>query len=69
MEKRFLQLVHRTGASGDLTEIDTLILKVMKSDKQISGDTVASSSKPEIEIRGNIIVNSISKVGGCITLI
>ena len=52
MEKRYLQLIHRTGAAGEISEIDTLILKVMKGDKQISGDIVASSSKPELEIRG-----------------
>ena len=53
MERRYMQLVNRTGASGgELTEIDTLLLKVMKSDKQIFGDTLASSSKPEIQITG-----------------
>ena len=58
MEKRYLQLVHRTGAAGELTEIDRLVLKVMKSDKQISGDIVASSSKPELEIRGTNLENT-----------
>ena len=57
MEKRFLHLVNRTGAEGDMTEIDTLILKVMKSDKQICGDTLASSSKPKIEVTGKIFTS------------
>ena len=44
MRRRFLRLKNRTGASGDLSEVDKLVLKVMRKEKDLCGDTVGSSA-------------------------
>ena len=55
MRKRFQKLTNRTGASGGMSELDEKILKVMRRDKDLLGDTVGSSSMPEgVEVRGKI---------------
>ena len=53
MKKRFDKLTQTTGASGEMSELDKLVLRVMKKDKDIVGDTVGSSSSNEgVDVRG-----------------
>ena len=55
MKHKFDKLVNRTGASGELTQLEQLILRVMKRDKEIVGDTVGSSSSNQgVQVKGNL---------------
>ena len=54
MKCKFDKLVNRTGASGELTQLEQLILRVMKRDKEIVGNTVGSSSSNQgVQVKGN----------------
>ena len=58
MKGRYDKLTTQTGRSGELSELDKLILRVMRKDKDIVGDTVGSSSSNEgVDVRGNLITN------------
>ena len=47
----FNRLTNQMGRSGDMTETDKMIMRIMRKDKDIVGDTVGSSSRG-IEVRG-----------------
>ena len=44
MCRRFVRLKKQTGASGERSELDDLVLRVMRKEKDLSGDTIGSSA-------------------------
>ena len=53
MKKSYEALMNRTGVSGDLSQVDKQVLRVMNEDKDISAEVVGSSSRKEVQITGN----------------
>ena len=53
MKKRYDALLNRTGVSGDLSDVDKQVLRVMNEDKDISAEVVGSSSQKKVQITGN----------------
>ena len=59
MKERFDKLMARTGASGDDSELDKTILRVMRFDKDVYGDTLGtSSSNKGPQVKGTLITST-----------
>ena len=52
MRKKFESLVNRTGASGDSSDVNKQVLRVMTEDKDITAQFVGSSGGAKLKVTG-----------------